>query len=137
MEAMHWRKLHNICKRCTVGSQQVYEQEVAQLVGEYNQRGEHGDVYALDGKTRRGMRKKDEEAQEYGLSVYDVEQAKVLSQVEVGHKENEITKAPQALKMVKISQKVVTGDALHTQRGMATQILEVQGDYVLPVKENQ
>ncbi len=56
-------------------------------------------MYALDGKARRGMRKKDEEGQEYGLSVYDVVQAKVLSQVEVGRKENEIVKAPKALKI--------------------------------------
>lgn len=83
------------------------------------------------------MRKKDEEGLEYGLSVYDVEQAKVLSQVEVGRKENEIPKAPQALKSVEISQKVVTADALHTQRGLVRHILEAQGDYVLPVKENQ
>jgi predicted transposase YbfD/YdcC len=39
--------------------------------------------------------------------------------------------------MVEIAQKVVTGDAMHTQRGLAAQILEAQGDYVLPVKENQ
>lgn len=115
----------------------VYVEEVERLVGEYNQGGEHGDVYALDGKAVRGMRKKEEAGSEYLLSVYDVEQAKVMSQVEVGRKENEITKAPQALKLVEISQKVVTGDALHTQRGLAAQIMEAQGDYVLPVKENQ
>jgi len=69
--------------------------------------------------------------------VYDVEQAKVMAQVEVGRKENEITKAPRALKLVEISQKVITGDAMHTQRGLATQIIEAQADYVLPVKENQ
>jgi len=115
----------------------VYAEEVERLVGEYNQRGEHGKVYALDGKAVRGMRKKDEEGNEYLLSVYDVETAKVMAQVEVGRKENEITKAPQALKLVEISQKVITGDALHTQRGLAAQILEAQGEYVLPVKENQ
>jgi predicted transposase YbfD/YdcC len=115
----------------------VYAEEVERLVREYNQHGKHGKVYALDGKAVRGMRKKDEEGNEYLLSVYDVEQAKVMAQVEVGRKENEITKAPQVLKMVEISQKVVTGDALHTQRGLATQILDAQGDYVLPVKENQ
>jgi predicted transposase YbfD/YdcC len=115
----------------------VYTEEVERLVGEYNQQGKHGDVYALDGKAVRGMRRKDEEGNEYLLSVYDVEQAKVMAQVEVGRKENEITQAPKALKLVTISQKVVTGDALHTQRGLATQILEAQGDYVLPVKENQ
>jgi predicted transposase YbfD/YdcC len=126
---------HNTYRR--ILAYHVYEQEVARLVGEYNQGGEQGDVYALDGKARRGMRKKDEEGQEYGLSVYDVQQGKVLSQVEVGRKENEIVKAPQALKSVEISQKVITADAMHTQRGLATQILEAQGEYVFPVKENQ
>jgi len=93
----------------------VYPEEVERLVGEYNQRGEHGEVYALDGQAVRGMRKKDEEGPEYLLSVYDVEQAKVLSQVAVGRKENEITKAPQVLKLVEISQKVVTADT-HSMR---------------------
>lgn len=115
----------------------VYAEEVERLVGEYNQPGEHGQVYALAGKAVRGMRKKEEAGSEYLLSVYDVEQAKVMSQVEVGRKENEITKAPKALKMVEIAQKVVTGDAMHTQRGLVAQIVEAQGDYVLPVKENQ
>lgn len=134
---LNWSRMphHNTYRR--IMAYKVYEQEVACLVGEYNQRGEHGDVYALDGKARRGMRKKDEEGQEYGLSIYDVHQAKVLSQVEVGRKENEIVRAPQALKSVEISQKVITADALHTQRGLATQILEAHGEYVFPVKENQ
>ena len=115
----------------------VYQEEIERLVREYNQGGEHGEIYALDGKAVRGMRKKDEEGNEYLLSVYDVEQAKVMVQVEVGRKENEITKAPKALKMVEIAQKVITGDAMHTQRGLAAQIVDAQGDYVLPVKENQ
>lgn len=115
----------------------VYQEEIESLVAEHNQPDPHGNVYALDGKAIRGMRKKDEEGNEYMLSVYDVEQAKVMFQVEVGHKENEITKAPKVLKMVEIAQKVITGDAMHTQRGLAAQIVEAQGDYVLPVKENQ
>jgi hypothetical protein len=115
----------------------VYAEEVERLVGEYNQQGEHGQIYAVDGKAVRGMRKKDEEGNEYLLSIYDVEQAKVMSQVAVGRKENEITKAPKALKLVEIAQKVLTGDAMHTQRGFAAQIVEGQGHYVLPVKENQ
>lgn len=132
-----WTRMphHNTYRR--ILAYKVYEQEVARLVGDYNQGGEHGEVYALDGKARRGMRQKEEEGQEYGLSIYDVQQGKVLSQVEVGRKENEIVKAPNALKSVEISQKVITADAMHTQRGLATQILEAQGEYVFPVKENQ
>jgi predicted transposase YbfD/YdcC len=134
---LNWLRMphHNTFRRILAYA--VYEQEVERLVGEYNQRGEEGEIYALDGKARRGMRKKDEEGQEYCLSVYDVQQAKVMAQVEVGRKENEIVKAPKALKLTEISQKVITADAMHTQRGLATQILDAQGDYVFPVKENQ
>jgi predicted transposase YbfD/YdcC len=134
---LNWRRMpsHHTYRR--ILAYKVYAEEVERLVGEYNQHGEHGEVYALDGKAVRGMRKKDEEGHEYLLSVYDVEQAKVMAQVVVGRKENEITQAPKALQMVEIAEKVVTSDALHTQRGLAAQIVEAQGDYVLPVKENQ
>ena len=115
----------------------VYEEEVARLVGAYNQRGEHGEVYAMDGKAIRGVRKKDEDGSEYLLSLYDVEQAKVMSQVAVGRKENEITKAPEVLKNVEISRKIITRDAMHTQKAISAQIIDQGGDYVFPVKENQ
>jgi len=97
---------HNTYRR--IMAYAVYQEEIERIVGAYNQGGEHGQVYALDGKAVRGMRK-----------------------------ENEITKAPKALQLAEISQKVVTGDALHTQRGLAAQIIERQADYLFPVKENQ
>ena len=126
---------HNTYRRILAYA--IYEDEIERLVGEYNQEGEHGEVYAMDGKAIRGMRKKDESISEYALSVCDVKQGKVLSQVQVGRKENEISKAPEALKLVKIEGKVVTGDAMHTQKRLSTQILEGHGDFVFPVKENQ
>ena len=91
-----------------------YSREIERLVGEHNQEGVHGKIYALDGKAIRGVRKKDDLISEYALSVYDVQQGKVMSQVEVGRKENEISKAHEALKLVNISGKVLTGDAMHT-----------------------
>lgn len=115
----------------------IYQEEIECLVGEHNQQGDHGEIYALDGKAIRGMRKKDDPIPEYALSMYDVEQGKVMSQVQVGRKENEISKAPEALQLVEISQKVITGDALHTQKRLSRQILDSQGDFVFPVKENQ
>lgn len=116
---------------------QVYEEEIERLVGEYNQTGERGDICALDGKALLGMAKREDGTSEYALSVYDVKAGKTISQVEVGRKENEITKAPEAIKMAKIAGKVVTGDALHTQKRLAQAIVDEQGDYVFPVKENQ
>lgn len=139
VELLHLKRAqmphHNTYRR--ILAEKMYEEEVERLVGEYNQSGRHGTVYSMDGKAMIGKQKSDETGVEYLLSVYDVAQAKVLSQVEVGRKENEITKAPQALKRVEIAKKVVTGDALHTQRGISRQIVEAGGDYVWPVKENQ
>jgi predicted transposase YbfD/YdcC len=115
----------------------VYEEEVERFVAAYNEQGEHGEIYAMDGKAIRGVRKKDEDGSDYLLSLYDIEQGKVLSQVAVGRKENEITQAPYALKQVEISQKIITADALHTQKAISAQIIRQGGNYVFPVKENQ
>ena len=115
----------------------VYETEVERLVGEYNQDGERGTICAMDGKALLGMSKREDGTPEYALSVYDVSAGKTLAQIEVGNKENEITKAPEVIKLAKIAGKVVTGDALHTQKRLAQTILDQQGDYVFPVKENQ
>jgi len=115
----------------------VYETEVERLVGEYNQAGKGGAVYALDGKALLGMSKREDGTPEYALSVYDVEAGKTVSQVEVGSKENEITKAPQVIQMANIAGKVVTGDAIHTQKRFAQTIMDEKGNYVFPVKENQ
>lgn len=120
-----------------VMAHKLYVEEIERMVGKYNEQGRLGEVYAMDGKTIRGMRIKEEAGTEYLLSVYDVEQRKTVSQVEVGRKENEIRKATTALKQVKIAQKVIRGDALLTQRGIAAFIIEQGGEYVFPVKENQ
>jgi predicted transposase YbfD/YdcC len=115
----------------------VYETEVERMVREYNQGGERGDICALDGKALLGMPRREDGTAEYALSVYDVRAGKTIAQVEVGSKENEITKAPEAIKLAKIDGKVVTGDAMHTQKRLAQTILDENGDYVFTVKENQ
>lgn len=127
--------IHSTYRR--IMAHKVYVEEIERMVGEYNEKGEPGEVYAMDGKTIRGMRIKEETGTEYLLSVYDVEQGKTVSQVAVGRKENEINKANTALQQVKIAQKVITGDALLTQKGIAAYIIEQKGDYLFPVKENQ
>jgi len=139
VQLLHWTRpalpSHSTYRR--IMAHVVYQEELERLVGEYNEAGEHGEVYAMDGKAPRGMRKKDEDFSDYLLSIYDTEQAKVLSQVAVGRKENEITKAPKALENVKIKGKIITADAMHTQRRLSAVITEQGADYVLPVKENQ
>ena len=67
----------------------------------------------------------------------DGQRQRVLAQVAIASKENELGAAPQVLKQVNLRQKIVTGDAWHTQRGLADQIITAQGDFLWPVKENQ
>lgn len=139
IELLKWKKpkMPNESTYRRVMAYKMYVDEIEELVREYNKQGKQGQHYALDGKALRGMRKKDESGSEYLLSVYDVEQGKTMSQVAVGRKENEISRAPEALKLVEISGKVFTGDAMHTQKRLSAQIVEEKGDFVFPVKENQ
>jgi predicted transposase YbfD/YdcC len=71
------------------------------------------------------------------LAAYLPGEGLVLMQVEVDGHENEIVAAPQVLKGLDLQGKIVTGDALLTQRKLAQQIVEAGGDYVFPVKDNQ
>jgi hypothetical protein len=99
------------------------------------------DPIALDGKTLRGVHGH-REGGEYVPGVHLVAayahgaQA-VLTQVRTGGKGQELAAVAQVLTQVPLSGRVVTGDALLTQREVCNQIVAGGGDYVLPVKENQ
>jgi len=89
---------------------------------------------ALDGKSIRGVWKFG--ARVHVLSLVCHEPPVILAQVEVGAKENEISAAPALLAKVDLRQKVVTADALLTQRELCEQIQKQEGDYLLVVKDN-
>jgi predicted transposase YbfD/YdcC len=91
----------------------------------------------IDGKTLRGTLSAGQTHGVHLLAVYLPGEGLVLAQVEVTRKENEIPATPRVLAMVDLRGKIVTTDALLTQRKIAVQIVEAGGDYVLPVKENQ
>ena len=96
-----------------------------------------GKVLAMDGKALRGTRIADQEHSDQVLSLYDVQDQLVLAQEAVETKENEIVAAPRILAQVAIKDKVITGDALHTQRAISATIVERGGAYLWPVKTNQ
>jgi len=93
--------------------------------------------YALDGKTVRGTRARGERHGLHLLAVYVPGRGLTLRQVEVGEETNEIPVAQQALKSLDLQGKIVTGDALHTQRETSKLIVEAGGDYLWLAKENQ
>ena len=93
-------------------------------------------LLAIDGKVLRGTLN-EEQAGVYLLAAYLPAEGLVLMEVEVAGKGSEIPAAPKLLKSIDLREKVVMGDALHTQRELSIQIVEAGGDYIWLAKGNQ
>lgn len=111
------------------------------IFGEYlAQLPKHGQdvVIVLDGKTVRGTITAEDPFGLHLLAAYLPGEGIVLMQMVVEKdKENEIVVAPKLLKCLDLRNKVVIGDAMHTQRQVSIQIVEAGGDFVWIVKDNQ
>lgn len=95
-------------------------------------------VVAIDGKVLRGtIPTGASHGGVHLLAAYLPGEGLVLMQVEVESKENEIVAAPKLLEMIDLRNKVVIGDALHTQRPLSIQIVTAGGDFIWMTKGNQ
>jgi len=115
--------------------------ELERIVGEYlSQLPRSGQdiVIAIDGKTVRGTITLDDAFGLHLLAAYLPGEGIVLMQMVVEKdKENEIVVAPKLLKCLDLRNKVVVGDAMHTQRQLSFQIVASGGHFVWIVKDNQ
>jgi hypothetical protein len=91
---------------------------------------------AVDGKTLRGSRKQGAPGAHL-LSAVSHRLGLTLGQVAVDDKTNEIPLAPLLLQGLLLEGRVVTMDALLTQREVARAILHGGGDYIMVAKGNQ
>lgn len=93
-------------------------------------------LLAIDGKVLRGTLDEEQKGV-YLLAAYLPAEGLVLMEVEIAGKGSEIPAAPKVLKSIDLREKVVMGDALHTQRDVSIQIVEAGGDYIWLAKGNQ
>jgi len=93
-------------------------------------------LVAIDGKVLRGTLD-DKQNGTYLLAAYLPSEGIVLMEVAVAGKGSEIPAAPKVLKSIDLREKVVMGDALHTQRQVSIQIVEAGGEYIWFAKGNQ
>ena len=92
---------------------------------------------AMDGKTLKGA-KQTNGRQVHLLSAFLHRQGVVVSQKQVDEKSNEITAAIPLLETLDLKGKVVTADAMHTQRELVNYLVEKKGaDFLGMVKDNQ
>lgn len=94
------------------------------------------EAVAIDGKTLRGSRKQGAPGTHL-LSAVSHRLGLTLAQLGVDDKTNEITAAPTILAGLVLQGRVITVDALLTQREIAQTIVDGGGDYVMMVKENE
>ena len=94
-------------------------------------------VASMDGKIARGTI--DTEASDglCLLAIYLPGEGVTLAQVAIESNQNEISAAPYLLACINLRNKVVIGDALHTQRQISIQIGTASGNYLWVVKGNQ
>lgn len=96
------------------------------------------DIIAIDGKTSRGSsHKRGNKPAIHMINAYNPRSASPLGSTLTPNKSNEIKGIPILLKQLNLKNKIVTIDAMGTQKGIAKLIRLKQADYVLALKKNQ
>ena len=96
------------------------------------------DHIAIDGKTMKHSGSPARGIKALHLvSAWSTRHSLTLGQVAVDDKSNEITAIPRLLELLTIKGALVTIDAMGCQKEIAQQIVDAEGDYILPVKGNQ
>jgi hypothetical protein len=91
---------------------------------------------AIDGKTLKGSRRLDGKAV-HVLSAFATELGAVIGDLTVEPDQNEITAAMVLLKGLPLEGRIITGDAIFTQREICRHIRDRNGHYLFTVKDNQ
>jgi predicted transposase YbfD/YdcC len=107
-----------------------------QVLAAYPPRPGQDEALAIDGKTERGS-KKQGAAGTHLLSALSHRLGLTLAQLPVDDKTNETFAIEDLLDVLVLKGRIVTVDALHTQRFIAQTICDWEADYVMIVKENQ
>jgi predicted transposase YbfD/YdcC len=94
-------------------------------------------VVAIDGKSlRRSHDKKTFKNMLHSVAAWSVANRIVLGCQSVDQKSNEIIAIPELLKNLELKGAIITMDAMGSQKEVAAQIMDGEGDYVLAIKDN-
>ena len=129
-----------LIRQCLTRRVSPKQQEGGTTVGALTTRQQQTQQVALDGKTLRGTRDQWQEKPTalHLLAMYEVGTGLVLAQQPVEQcKENEIVVAPQLSSCETMSGRVITADAMHTQRAFCRLLLALGVHYMLIAKDNQ
>lgn len=100
------------------------------------------DIIDLDGRVSKGSARRETVYQEKVkplnvLNAYSNNYGVCLASERIEDKTNEIPTIPEILKRFKVKGNIITWDALNTQAENVKAVIELKGDYVVPIKGNQ
>jgi len=96
-----------------------------------------GQVVAIDGKTlRRSHNRAEDKKAIHMISAWASSNQVVLGQLKTEEKSNEIKAIPYLLRLLDLSDCIITIDAMGTQKKIAQAIMKLNSDYILALKEN-
>lgn len=99
--------------------------------------GVKGEIIAVDGKTICSTKRSEYKKTLHILTALAIENGVTLGQLAVDEKTNEIPCMMALLDLIDIRGKVVTADAMHTQKDTVFKIIKRHGDYCIGLKSNQ
>lgn len=100
------------------------------------------DIINIDGRTSNGSLRR-ETIYRKGqrplnvLNAYSNEYGICLASEMIDEKTNEIPTIPYILERFNVKGNIITWDALNTQKSNVSKVIELKGDYVVPIKANQ
>lgn len=144
-----FRRVFNIVKIDEFGElanmaiKPIIQKAVDNHIGEFivDEKNYIDDIISFDGKTSNGSNKRSRDGTFVKslntLHVYSTEFGLTLASLPIEDKTNEIPVGQAFFSKLNLSGKVVTCDALNTQKELTKIIFRNHGNYVLPIKENQ
>lgn len=100
------------------------------------------DIINIDGRVNKGSSRNETRYSEKikplnVLNAYSNKYGICLASEQIEEKTNEITTIPDILERFKVKGNVITWDALNTQTANVEKVVNLKGDYVVPIKGNQ
>lgn len=100
------------------------------------------DILNIDGKTDNGSKRNESEIRDKikslnVLNVYSNNLGLCVASEKIEDKTNEIPTIPKILDRIHVKGNIITWDALNTQKINIKKVIDLKGDYVVPIKLNQ
>lgn len=120
-----------------VATVQRYGDEPSRLLWQAEQA--HDEPVALDGKARRGTRAHQAADQRpmHQLTLSETQTGVIGQEQVTGEQQNAWSLMATSLTPALVKERIISADALHTQRGFCRRVTDWEGDYVLLAKDHQ